>query len=236
MHRIILHILLALVLMGGLDTIDADMVILKSGEIFQTPKAWTEDGVVKYYEEGRVVRVDDSQVERLIHSPTSSEEKVPATDVPPPAPDAGRSISSNLPAGDVAGYLDLKWGQPPTGIDGLVFVGTDPAYGGVQQYSRKQEHVRFGRASVDDIVYGFWQDGLYTITVWTSNFLDFRHLKAEIFRRFGKGMQNRAEVQKYFWIDNGADRLLSYDDDSDTGYLWMRSRTLHSRVSARYPD
>jgi hypothetical protein len=89
---------------------------------------------------------------------------------------------------------------------------------------------------VDDIIYGFWQGKLYTITVWTSNFMDFRDLKAEAFRRFGEGNQNRERVEKYYWMDPGTDRMLSYDLDTDSGFLWMRSRALHDKVKARYPD
>ena len=235
--------LLTLIPIVGMGTADADMVILKSGEIFQTPKAWTENGIVKYYKDGRVSSVDKGEVERLIHSPAALEKKSPAADrpaadraAPPDNPAAAPSISPTLPKGEAVGYLDLTWGQSPTGIEGLVLVGTDPAYGGVQQYSSQQGRRHFGRASVDDIVFGFWQDGLYTITVWTRNFLDFRDLKEEAFRRYGKGMQNRADVEKYYWIDKGSDRMLSYDGESDTGYLWMRSRAMHKIVSARYPD
>ncbi|MBC2713041.1 MAG: hypothetical protein HGJ94_19240 [Desulfosarcina sp.] len=223
--------------------VDADMVILKSGEMFQTQRAWKENGAVKYYKNGRVVRVDESEVERLIHSPAPVEDKPPSEDrpaadppSPPDGPTVGQPFPPPLPADNDTGYLDLKWGRPPSQFEGLTLVGTDPAYGGVQQYTKKQRKKRFGRASVDDIVYGFWQGGLYTITVWTSNFLDFRDLKAEAFRRFSQGLRNREDVEKYYWMDKGADRMLSYDYYSDTGFLWMRSRALDIQVKARYPE
>ena len=241
MHKIFLNILLAIVLVAGAGPVDADMVILKSGEMFQTQRAWKENGVVKYYKNGRVIRVDESEVERLIHSPAPVEDKPPPAhrppaDPPPPpdAPAAGQPLP--LPAGDDSGYLDLRWGQPPSQFEGLARVGTDPAYGGVQQYTQNHGKKRFGRASVDDVIYGFWQGGLYTITVWASNFLDFRELKAEAFRRFGQGRQNREDMEKYIWTDRVSDRMLTYDFDSDTGFLWMRSRALHEKVKASYPD
>ena len=118
-------------------------------------------------------------------------------------------------------------------VEGATPAGTDPDYGGVQLYTTKDSH-RFGRAQVDRIIYGFWQGKLYTITVWTSNFLDFNDLKADAFRRYGKGFQNRVDVEKFYWSDDTTDRLLSYD--YNTGFLWMRSREIHERVRARYPD
>ena len=45
-------------------------------------------------------------------------------------------------------------------------------------------------------------------------------------------------ARDYRWIDRdrGSDRLLSYDLDADSGFLWMRSRALHEKVKARYPE
>ena len=233
-----------MVLVTGIRAAGADTVILKSGEMFQTQRAWKEKGVVNYYHNGQVVRVDERDVERLIHSPAPFEDNQqpqqrPAPDdpfTPRSGSAAGQPFSQRQPFDDRVGYLDLRWGQPLSQIEGLTAIEADPAYGGVPQYVKSHANQRFGRARVDDIVYGFWQDRLYTITVWSSNFLDFRDLKAEAFRRFGEGIRNREDVEKYYWVAQGSDRMLAYDDASDTGYLWMRSRALHEQVRERYPD
>ena len=239
MHKKILNMVCAITLMTGVGTVDADMVILKSGEMFQTQRAWKENGTVNYINNGQVVRVNEADVERLIHAPgpveapPAPEHRTPA-DTHPPA--EGLPLSAPSPDGDETGYLDLKWGQPPSLIKDLTQVGTDAAYGGVQQYTRKHKKKRFARALVDDIVFGFWENGLYTILVEVSNFSDFMNLKAEAFRLFDVGTRNDEDVEKYYWLDKGTDRMLAYDFDSDTGFLWMRSRALHERVRARYPD
>ncbi|MBR9986859.1 MAG: hypothetical protein KFF68_13210, partial [Desulfosarcina sp.] len=87
-----------------------------------------------------------------------------------------------------------------------------------------------------NIFYGFWQGGLYTILIETSNFVDFMELKAEVFRRYGEGQRDGDHQEKYRWSGKGSDRLLSYDFESDTGYLWMRSQALHEKVRMRDPD
>lgn len=230
--------LFAILLLTFAGTASADMVVLKSGEMFQTRRAWKEDGVVKYYRHGRVVSIGESEVERLIQYSAPAEDKLPSSQRPavdPPSSTHAPAVPP-LSIGNEAGYLDLRWGQPLSRLAGVEPAGKDSAYGGVQLYTQNQLKKRFGRARVDDIVYGFWQGGLYTIIVWTSNFLDFRELKAEAFRRFGEGIQNKDDVEKYFWTDKGADRMLSYSYETDTGYLWMRSRALHDRVRSRYPD
>ncbi len=227
----------------GAGPAGADMVILRSGEMFQTPRAWKENGAVNYYKDGRVVRVDEKEVDRLIQSPPPvgdqpSSEQPPVADLTPPSdiPAADPSRLPPSPTAEDSGYLDLKWGQPLSQFEGMALVGTDPAYGGVQQYSQAQRKTRFGRARVDNIFYGFWQGQLYTILIETGNFLDFLDLKAEAFRRYGEGQREGDHEEKYRWSGEGSDRMLSYDYDSDTGYLWMRSQALHEKVRARYPE
>jgi len=233
----------AILLTVGPGAALADMVILKSGEMFQTSKAWKENGVVSYYRDGRIVRVAEKEVERLIHSRPPADKQPPSRSqsADPPSSSPGKSAANRLPAvrlpaGRNAGYLGLQWGQAPSQIDGLEFLETDPAYGGVRQYIRPKAKMRFGRASVDNIYYGFWQDGLYTILVEVSNSLDFLDLKAESFRRYGERESQEGHPEKYRWTTGGTDRLLVYDYESGTGHLWMRSQALHAKVQARYPE
>lgn len=242
MHNKLLAVLLGLAMLTCADPVAADMVILRSGEMYQTPRAWKENDAVKYYKDGRVVSIDAKEVDRLIQLPAPVGAKPPsvqrpAADLTPPSdiPAAGQPPASIVLTDDDSGHLGLKWGQPLSQFEGLALVGTDPAYGGVQQYSQTQQKRRFGRASVDNIFYGFWQGGLYTILVETSNYLDFMDLKAEVFRRFGEGRQEGDHDEKYRWSGQGTDRLLSYDTSTDTGYLWMRSQALHQKVDALYP-
>jgi hypothetical protein len=240
-------LMVSILMAVGIDPVDADLVILKSGEMFQTSKAWKENGIVSYYRDGRVVRVDAQAVERLIHSRTPAEPPppppIPPTPQAPPNPSAPPDIGipERLPGfqqsavGD-AGYLGLKWGQPPSQIDGLAFVQTDPAYGGVEQYSRPKARKRFVRARVDNIVFGFWKNQLYTILVEVSNYMDYLDLKAEAFRRYGEADPVPGQPDKYRWRGGGTDRQLAYDHQSDRGYLWMRSQKLHATINEQYPE
>ena len=89
MFNIFSTIFITIILVTGVGTLGADMVILKSGEMFETRKAWKENGVVNYYKNGQVVSVDEKEVERLIQSPASVEANPPSEQRPannPPAP------------------------------------------------------------------------------------------------------------------------------------------------------
>ncbi|BBO84755.1 hypothetical protein [Desulfosarcina ovata] len=221
----------------------ADILILKSGEMFETQKTWTENGQVYFYKGGRQVSVAEDQVERMIHAPVSAKPAAPTVAVPAlpdlqlPSRGTAEDQGGDIPApGGDAGFIELKWGQPPSQIRGLVLVETDPAYGGVNQYSRPQRAARFGRASVDNIFYGFWRGRLFTILVEVSNYLDFTALKAEAVRRYGQGRHEASNLDRYRWSDATTDRFLTYDEASGTGYLWMRSRTLQNEIAALYPE
>ncbi|WP_319521611.1 hypothetical protein [uncultured Desulfosarcina sp.] len=242
-----IFLIFSILIAVGVGPVDADTVILKSGEMFQTSKAWEENGVVSYYRDGRVVRVDAQAVERLIHSRTPAEPAPPPPkplappSMPEPSAPADIGVPDRLPGppestGDNAGYMGLKWGQPPSQIDGLEFIQTDPAYGGVRQYSRPKADKRFVRAQVDNIVFGFWKNQLYIILIEVSNYMDFLDLKAEAFRRYGETDPVAGQPDKFRWRGGGTDRQLDYDHQSDTGYLWMRSQKLHAKVKEQYPE
>jgi hypothetical protein len=240
MRKLIFLILVAAIMLAMVVTVSADTVILKSGEMFQTRKAWRQDGRVYFYRNGKVVDYPESDVERLLEQAPPPTDSVPGPHHPPPASNrplpALPPSAPPVPMGGDTGYLGLKWEQPASQIKGISPAGTDAAYGGVALYAINKKKKRFGRASVDNIFLGFWQGGLYTILVEVSNYLDFTELKIEAFRRFGEGENNGGDQERYRWSSPVTDRLLSYDDKTGTGYLWMRSHVLHEKVRDHYAE
>ncbi len=163
MGKSILLILLAVVLQATVTTARADRVILKSGEMFQTRKAWREDGSVYFYHNGKVVRYPEGQVERMIGSAPPAIDKPETPDSPstifkersaPPEPQKSPPV---MTSGGNVGYLGLKWQQPVAQVKGASPAGSDPAYGGVKLYSLNTR--RFGRASVDGVFFGILAGG-----------------------------------------------------------------------------
>lgn len=226
----LIRVLMAMVWILGVSApAAADVLILRSGEMFDVQDVREENNFIYYIKDHQAYRIPASEVERIIR------QSVPAKPEEPP-PETAPSSPQPPPSADV-GFIELKWGDPPSQLPGLVHVGTDPAYGGVDQYVRNLPDPHFGRASVDRIFYGFWEDGLYTILVEVSNYLDFSDLKAEAFRRYGPGLRENDKVDRYRWRNDAAtDRFLHYDDATRTGYLWMRSKAIHNQVKALHPD
>lgn len=258
----------------------ADTVILKSGDRFQTKKAWEAQGKVKFYMQGLVVSVPIADVSQIVHAETgtartisppplttqsatpakpkqSQRQSTPRPVVAPPskpqpqAPDQKQTPSPMIQEhsttiaesswqspgsgkDDKIDFRNLQWGMRPHEIGGIKKQGTDPAYGGVDEYYNPDDPLHIGRADLDGVVYGFWKNQLYTITMWTIGRKGYEKLRSEAFKRYGTGLQKNAETERYIWFGKTTDKLLTYDNETNAGILWMRSHKLDRQVKHLY--
>lgn len=210
----------------------ADLIILKTGEKFNVRESWEEHKNICFYLDGALVSVEKRHVEKIIAGDSSGEDSSSPEEIRKQAP----ALESDVFGYSQTGFGDLMWGMHPSDINGLQKINTDPAYGGVDQFVREDEKRRYGRADVTRIAYGFWRDRLYTITIWTHGDANYKRLKKEAFRLFGKGAKPDKNKEKYIWYTGRTDRLLQYDFMTDTGLLWFRSRRLDDEVKRLYPD
>jgi hypothetical protein len=134
------------------------------------------------------------------------------------------------------GMKDLVWRAPPSSLPGLVKIKTEPAYGGVDQYRRPQDDLRIGKARLDGMVYGFWKNQLYSVTLWVDGRPGYQILKKTIRTHYGDGQPSESGQERYVWRDKDSDRMLEFDDQLNTGIFWMRSRSLDREIKRLYPD
>lgn len=127
-------------------------------------------------------------------------------------------------------FRNLAWGMRPTSIPGLLHSQTTPAYGGVDEFYHPDEVLQLGAAPLDGIVYGFWQNRLYTITVWADGRPRFEKLRQWVLDTYGPGQPSKTGAERQVWYGNGSDRLLEFDEALNTGIFWMRSEKLHARI------
>ena len=127
-------------------------------------------------------------------------------------------------------FRDLAWGMRPSSIPGLLFSQTSPAYGGVDEFFHPNEVLKLGSAPLNGIVYGFWQDRLYTITIWAEGRPRFEKLRQWVLATYGPGQPSKTGAERQVWYGNGSDRLLEFDEALNTGIFWMRSDKLHTRI------
>jgi hypothetical protein len=156
-------------------------------------------------------------------SPAPGKTPAPRVDDPPAAP-------SPQPSRGVPVFRDLAWGMRPSSMPGLLLSQTDPAYGGVDEFFYPDEDLKLGGAPLNGIVYGFWQNRLYTITIWTDGRPSYEKLREWVVDTYGPGNQRQEEVERRVWYGEGSDRLLEFDETLNTGIFWMRSAKLHARI------
>jgi hypothetical protein len=150
-------------------------------------------------------------------------DKTAAPQAPPPTPASGAPPTRTV-------FRDLAWGMRPNSLPGLAFSQTNPAYGGVDEFFYPEEELQLGGAPLNGIVYGFWQQRLYTITIWTDGRPSYEKLRRWVIDTYGPGQQRQKEVERRIWLADGTDRMLEFDDALNTGIFWMRSQQLHKRI------
>jgi hypothetical protein len=151
------------------------------------------------------------------------ERKTTAPQAPSPTPSASAPPSRSV-------FRDLAWGMRPSSMPGLALSQTNPAYGGVDEFFYPEEELQLGGAPLNGIVYGFWQQRLYTITIWTDGRPSYEKLRRWVLDTYGSGHQRQKGVERHIWLADGTDRMLEFDDALNTGIFWMRSQKLHSRI------
>ena len=96
----------------------------------------------------------------------------------------------------------------------------------VKEYKRKNDELTMGDANLKSIVYAFWRDQFYTVTIRTEGNADYIALRREAFKRFGKGQPSKQSHERYLWSDVSTDRMLKYVQEEQEGMLWMRSKKI----------
>lgn len=231
----------------------ADTVFLKTGKPVTTDKVWEEADKICFYLHGLQVRVAKSEVLRVdktapsqaaamlfrakkksslnqafkeVQKPTIPDrikKNRPRTAAAAATAGGGDLLSSN-------GFGDLHWSTKLSEARGLVQLKTHTGLEGVREYIRRDDFLKLGRAQLRAIVYAFWRNQLYTITVWTQGLPNYLALRDAVFRRFGKGWQKDRTRPRYLWSDAATDRMLEFTAQGQYGMLWMRSRRLDRLV------
>ena len=123
----------------------------------------------------------------------------------------------------------------PTDLPGLSKIGTEEVYGGIDQYWQPDGPLSLGDVLLDGLVFGFWQDRLYSVMMWVDGKPGYKRLERVVFERYGKGEAGRNQQDRHVWVtDRTTDRLLEFDTERNIGIFWMRSRDLDTHIKQRY--
>ena len=127
------------------------------------------------------------------------------------------------------GFRDLNWGVNLVTLKDFVELKSDTGLEEVKEYVRENDTLKLGDAELKSIVYSFWRDQFYTVTVWTEGKTNYISLRNELFKQFGTGQRNDPSLERYLWSDASTDRMLKFMKDTQTGMLWMRSKKIDRR-------
>ncbi len=112
---------------------------------------------------------------------------------------------------------------------------TDPAFGGIDQYYQPDQPLLFAGVPLDGLVFGFWQDRLYSVMMWANGRIGYDRLRGAIFSAFGRGAQLKSDIERYVWEEPSTQRMLELDDELKTGIFIMRSSEIDAIIKSRYP-
>lgn len=230
----------------------ADTVFLKNGKVLTVEKVWQEGDQIRLIYHGldaslapgKVLRIEnDAKGLKKTVSPEPHEKTAQKIYDPPPAgkilPDQGSQTAetvAGLPAPTeppspkpvlrIDGFDNLTWGARVGTVQGLEKKQGDSGFKGVIEYIRPNDRLELGEATLQSIVYAFWRDQLYTVTVWTRGLANFQALRQAAIKQFGAGVCPEPSIQRYLWSDGPSDMMLEYSQEGQNGMLWMRGKEL----------
>ena len=190
----------------------ADTVILKNGRELNVENTWHEDNQLCFIFHGIKASIPRSKVLLIKRN----------SDVGNQTADPKASCSALRKDG----YCDLQWGRDLVSVAGLQKKQTISELDGVVEYIRPADPLSIGNAALKSVIYSFWRDRLYTVTVWTEGYSNFAALRDAVFKEFGPGIRNDLARERYVWSDEVSDIMLDYAKDDQYGLLWLRSKEI----------
>ena len=234
----------------------ADILHLKNGKALEVEKAWQDSDQIWFIHQGLTASIPQSKVARIEvgagvpeKSGISKNGNISGINQNSPQP-AGQGLSNQMEPNDQSGlaaqtpplpseeelnlrkdgFNELKWGARLNVVKGMKKRPVETGLDGVIEYVRPTDVLKLGNAKLTTVIYAFWREQLYTVTIWTQGPANFRALQDAVFNQFGAGIQSAGAGKRYLWSDGVTDAMLKYENDDQCGLLWMRSSELDRKM------
>jgi hypothetical protein len=230
----------------------ADMIVLRDGQSIEAENAYEQEGNIFFYIHGLKMRVSKKAVLRVTGNdkaapvsplrikgntmkdrnwssrPARSEKAIEIETLPVvnPSGKQTKQIQSEI---RWSGFRDLRWAIGRSTFGRLIEIESGTGQNGIKEYVRADEDLIMGKARLDSIVYAFWHDKLYAVSIWTTGYNHYRAMRNEVFNRFGIGHKGDRNRERYIWSDPYSVRMLKYDSAAKSGLFWMGSKELNRR-------
>jgi hypothetical protein len=233
-------------------TVLAEILILKTGKELEVEKTWQEGDLICFiFHElracilpNKVLRIDrktkeqsnilDGKQDKKADSKMPDSER--ESEIFPDQTKLKTQPISTSQAGIIPsesacllrrdGFHDLPWGIKLSKVDGLKPRNSFSGLNEVIEYVRPKDILQIGDAQLKSIVYSFWRDKLYTVTIWTMDYSNYTALRDEVFQQFSISRPSDSSCQKHLWSVPLTDLMMEYDENAELGMLWLRSSEL----------
>jgi hypothetical protein len=221
----------------------ADTVVLKNGRELKVEKTWQEGDQLCFIFHGMKAGIPQKKVIR-IESDSKNQNKMVAKRVDRrPQKDVSRAqLNQKTQKASTSrqvvsptkllrvlrndGFGDLTWGVEVSEVDGLEKKEVTRGFDDVIEYVRSQDILKIGDAALSSIIYSFWRNRLYMVTIWTEEYSNYTALCDKVFKQFGPGHQIEPPREMYLWSGTPSDMMLEYINGSRHGMLWLRSKEM----------
>jgi hypothetical protein len=124
------------------------------------------------------------------------------------------------------GFRGIKWGTNIETLTGMTQIGTDPGYGGLEKYTRSGDELEMGKAKLSNVVYAFWRQQLFSVTMEATGSANCEALREATFKKYGFGHKTNLYLKDYYWL--GPVTKMKYKKNTTTKdcLLYMASHKL----------
>ena len=204
----------------------ADTVFLKNGKTLKVETSWQEGDQIYFIYSDMKASIPQSKVVRIEKAPP----KPTKSGSPENQGNADLKGTEEPLVFRKNGLGDLKWGSRLANIRGLEIKQTESGLIDVIEYVRPKDPLKLGDTDLKTVVYAFWRDKLYTISIWTEGQKNFNGLRDSAITQFGKGTRIDGSSKRYLWTNDTTDVMLKYNQDGQYGLLWMRCKELNRKL------
>jgi hypothetical protein len=129
------------------------------------------------------------------------------------------------------GFRGQKFGTPFSDFQGL---SLEKDEGDLKLYVKKDENLQLGPVKLETIVYHFFQDKFFAISLHTKDRDNTLRLLRVAQAAFGPGNErpNEKEVLDKSWLGKAAEAFFSIHPRSEEGSLFIRDNRIGSEVEA----
>ncbi|HRY29086.1 MAG TPA: hypothetical protein P5079_03510 [Elusimicrobiota bacterium] len=125
---------------------------------------------------------------------------------------------------ELAGFRGIAWGTSLQSISGLTEIKSGSS--DVKEYTRNADEMQLGGAKLDRIIYRFWNDQFFEVSLQTTGVINIQELKNVTFQKFGRMTQPNQFLEDYIKTMRTTQIFLLCPPVTDAAFLTIRYRPL----------